>query len=754
MFVSALRTSCALLLVAFSVTGNSFVLGEETTAEALFDASIAPILVKRCVECHHDQEPSGGLNLTNVVGLNAGGDSGKVIQPGSAAESYLVTRISAAEMPPAQKGISQALPPEEIAALRKWIDDGAIWPAQRILDIYESTSEIRAGRDWWSLQPIVKPDVPLPANKDRVVNPIDAFILDQLESANLQPAPLADRRTLIRRLYFDLLGLPPTFQEIDAFERDLSPDAYEKLVDALLDSPQFGQRWGRYWLDLVRYADTSGYERDQEKPFAWKYRDWVVDAINSDMPFDRFVLEQLAGDQLESHDDSALIATGFLRLGTWNDEPNEPEAYQYDRLEDLVDATSKAFFGLSVKCARCHNHKFDPILQADYYRMASAFWIGPLNERDRSYLGGPTAEELGVKEILGWTDTRPGTPLNLLKKGDPKRPEELISYAAIKTISNLADFGNEETSRTDVTITKRRLHLARWITAADQPLTPRVIVNRLWQHHFGTGIVRSPNNFGFRGDPPTHPELLDWLAAELQTGGWRLKPLHKLMLMSSTYRQSSNHPHYDAYAEQDFANRFWWRANRRRMDAEALRDAMLSVSGQLDTRLSGPSFKPTISPEALEGLSRKTAAWQESSLDEQRRRSLYSYVQRSLLPPLMTTFDFADTTLPCEQRDVTTVAPQALALLNNEFVHRQSNAVAKRIDDLQLEDKSQQVDAAWQLVLSRAPGQSERAASLRHLQRQLANFEQSPANDSTPEFLALASLCHALMNTNEFIYVD
>ncbi|MCO6458231.1 MAG: PSD1 domain-containing protein, partial [Pirellulaceae bacterium] len=603
---------------------------DQAAAPALdFNREVAPILVRRCLECHDRRNASGGLVLVSRSTLAAGGDSGPVVEPRRAERSLLVQRVADGEMPPERQGRPQTLPADEIAVLRRWVQSGADWPAGRELDQFEATTDLRAGRDWWSLQPVLEPAVPANSPGEftsdtqwpEPENPIDAFVRERLRAAGMSPAPPADRRTLIRRVYFDVTGLPPTWEEVERFVADDSEHAWPRLVDRLLASPHYGQRWARHWLDVVRYAETSGYERDQTKPFAWKYRDWVVDALNRDLPYDRFVLEQLAGDELPDRDQRTVVATGLLRLGTWNDEPNDPQDYQYERLEDLVHVTSTAFLGITVKCARCHDHKFDPIPQTDYYRLAAVFWPGPIEARGRELLGGPSSEELGFAEILGWTDVRPRVePLRMLKSGDRHQPLDTVQPATLSLIPDL--FEPLRPAPSDARTTGYRLQLARWIVRPDNPLTARVIVNRLWQHHMGQGLVRSPNNLGFHGERPTHPELLDWLAARLVREGWRLKPIHRLILTSQTYCQSASHPRHNEYAARDFANRNWWRAERRRLDAESLRDALLSVAGRLDQRLGGPSFRPTVSPEALEGLSRKAAAWEASPDNEQRRRTL------------------------------------------------------------------------------------------------------------------------------------
>jgi hypothetical protein len=709
------------------------------------------------MECHQERQAAGGLVLAIREKALAGGDSGEVIVPGRPDESLLIERVTAGEMPPARRGVPQPLPPEEVELFRRWITEGAPWPEARVLDLYERTSDVRGGRDWWSLQPVARATPPEVKNHGRMANPIDAFILTRLDAEGLTPAPPADARVLIRRLYLDLIGLPPTAEEVEAFAADHSLTAYERLVNQLLASPHYGERWARHWLDVVRFAETSGYERDQTKPFAWKYRDWVVAALNRDMPYDRFIVEQLAGDELADSADreQSLIATGFLRLGTWNDEPNDPQDYKYERLEDLVHATSSAFLGLTVKCARCHDHKFDPIPQVDYYRMAAAFWPGPIEPRERELLGGPSEQELGVKDVLGWTDvTASPAPLHVLKNGERAHPQQAVAAGTLSfSPALIAEFNPPaEGAKT----TGRRLQLARWIADPRNPLTARVLVNRVWQHHFGEGLVRSPDNFGFTGEQPTHPELLDWLAGEFLRGGWRLKPLHRLIVTSATYRQASLHPQYQQHQERDAANRFWWRAERRRLDAETLRDSLLAASGALDLRMGGTSFRPTVNPEALEGLSRKAAAWEPSPKEEQLRRSLYIFTQRSLLPPMMTAFDFIDTTLPCGRRDVTTVTPQALTLLNNEFSHERALSLAVRL--LQSgDDRENRAVQAWRYVLSRNPQTSELRLALEHVDRQRRRFEQTLTADShvtNPDTLAWASLCLVLFNSNEFLYVD
>ncbi len=447
--------------------------------------------------------------------------------------------------------------------------------------------------------------------------------------------------------------------------------------------------------------------------------------------------------------------------------------YKYEQLDDLIGATSTSFLALTVKCARCHDHKFDPIKQTDYYSMLGFFIAGRADES---------------KELLAYTDGgREADPVRLLGGGDPRRAGDVVPVGYLSMLPRLSR--PVEPPPADAKTTHRRTQLARWIADPANPLTPRVAVNRLWLHHFGEGLCRTADNFGVMGTAPTHPELLDWLAADFIEHGWQAKRLHKMILMSSTYRMDSTHPRQAEYATRDFANQYWYRTNRRRLEAEPLRDAMLATSGELNLRAGGPSFYPTASREALEGLSKKGADWKQSLPHEQNRRSIYMFTKRSLLLPLMTAFDFADTTLPCAQRNISTVAPQALALLNNEFVHAQSDALAERVVREAGFDKSAQIDRAWWLALSRGPTVAERDFALTHLAQQRERFlpnnvpptvagepavataaDAKPANTSNgpdkgapsadakvavdPDQLALASLCHVLLNLNEFIYVD
>ncbi len=713
------------------------------SSESDFERDVAPLIVQRCLECHSEVDPSGGLDLTRYDRLMRGGDSGLAIDAASES-SLLLKRLSSGEMPPEKNGKSQALSDDELATFRAWITSGAKWPESRVLDPFERTNGKRAGRDWWAWQPI-KPAAAESSWTSQ--NSIDLFIQRKLADQDLSLAPPADSRTLLRRVYYDLIGLTPTAEEIVNFQQDQSANAYETVVDRLLESKHYGERWARHWLDLVRFAETNGYERDAVKPNAWRYRDWIIDAIQSDMPYDQFVTEQLAGDEIPNRSESSVVATGFLRLGTWDDEPNDPLEYQYDRLEDMVHTTATAFLAMTVKCARCHDHKFDAIPQADYYRIAAAFWGGPVAHRKREWNGGPTQEELGY-DVLGWTDLGSEPPaLHMLQKGDVHRPLQIVAPGSLSGSEKIAhEFAPPPP---DAKTSHRRLQLAQWIVDKRNPLTARVVVNRLWQHHFGEGLVRTPDNFGYLGNPPTHPELLDALATDLMAGDWKLKRIHKSMVMSQVYRQSSVHLRQAEYAKKDAANRYWWRAERRRLDAEQLRDSILQCSGRLDTRMGGPSFKAPISDEALEGLSMKSGAYEASPPEESRRRSIYMFAKRSLAVPMMTVFDSCDTTAPTGRRDVSTVAPQALTLLNNEWVHAESRAMAERVI-ASASSVHDRVVSAWRIAVVRDPTPTEKQASIDYVSSLLL----SASDAANAQLFAWSGLCHTLINTNEFIYVD
>ena len=616
-----------------------------------------------------------------------------------------------------------------------------------IIPINILLSEEKAGLDWWSFQKIIRPEIPKLENSFNA-KPIDAFIRSELEKNNIKPSPVSSPERLIKRIYYDLVGLPPSYESVQRFINDKDIYAYEKLVDDLLDSSHFGERWARHWFDVVRYAETNGYERDEVKPNIWKYRDWVIKAFNSNMPYDQFVKEQLAGDEIDEPTESSVIATGMLRAGTWNDEPNDPHEYKYERLEDMVDVVSTAFLGLTVRCARCHDHKFDPIPQVDYYRMAAAFWAGTIDPGSRSDMGGPNDKQLGYEKVFGWTDIhRIPPPLHLLKNGDPYKKTFIVKPGNLSLVAHLNRpiMDPPKNSKTSW----RRRQLAEYITNSDNPLTARVMVNRIWQHLMGKGIVATPNNFGLKSAIPSHPELLDWLAIEFVEGGWSIKRMIKMIVLSETYKQGLINPSSNEIMQIDPDNRLLWKRDIRRMDAEVLRDSLLEVSGDLNLKMGGESFYPDLAPEVLEGFSRKSSAWAPSPHKDQLRRSVYMISKRHLLVPFMKAFDFPSSEKPCGNRNITTVVSQSLAMLNNQFIHSRSLNLARTLIETHEEDR-EAMFAAWKKIFSRTPESDELDVSFKHFQKQKSIF----SGKDNARLLALSSVCHVLLNSNEFLYID
>jgi hypothetical protein len=658
-------------------------------------------------------------------------------------------------------------------------EDGAI-------DLKKIDARIKAAdRQHWAFQPIRKAPVPQVRDRGWVRNPIDAFILAHLEEKGWQPAPSATPRALLRRVHLDLTGLPPTLVEQDAFvDRPDALDALDAVAADLLARPTYGERWARHWLDVVRFAESSGYERDAAKPQAWRYRDYVIRALNDDKPFDRFVLEQIAGDELPDADADTLVATGIHRLGPWDDEPADPAEDRFDQLDDIVSTTSLAFLGLTMGCARCHHHKFDPLTMHDYYRMVAIF--NPLQRprRDRTELDLP----IGTRAALQRQAERDAAIAELRKKLPKEGPGKVEIEQQIATQrkqlpdlprgyfmhepagslpkTHLLVRGKASRPGPEVqpgfptvlvkeqprfpqpqTTSLRRLTLAQWIASPNNPLTARVIVNRVWHYHFGQGLVRTPNDFGTMGQPPTHPELLDWLAGWFVDNGWSIKKLHRLIIASNTYRMSKQ---ADAdYLRADPDNRRYWRFPYRRLEAEAIRDSALAVSGQLNPKMYGPSMYPPIPRDALAGNSDLEKIWKPSEPREAARRTIYAFVKRALVVPMLEIFDLCDTTRSSEKRLTTTVAPQALNLFNGDFVQEQARHFAERLVREMGNDVDRQIVHAYRLALARPPSESERQAMRAFLQAEAARTPGAGADRA-----ALVQLCRVIFNLNEFVYPD
>jgi hypothetical protein len=619
----------------------------------------------------------------------------------------------------------------------------------------------QSDREHWAYCPVRRPKVPTVKDARWAANPIDGFILARLEAAGWKPNPPAQRRPLLRRVCLDVVGLPPSLAEQEEFLADHSSDAWERLVDRLLADPAYGERWGRHWLDLVRYAETNGYERDAAKPEVWRYRDWVIDSLNADKPYDRFALEQIAGDELADANADTIIATGFNRLGPWDDEPADPEQDRFDQLDDIVRTTSQAFLGLTLGCARCHNHKFDALTMHDYYRMVAVFSPLKRPQRGRKELARPAVcrqQDANASVPRGYFlyEPSPKPPItHLLLRGRASSPGPEVEGGVPAVLVSRQPAFEKPDGRTS----RRRISFARWLVDERNPLTARVIVNRVWQHHFGQGIVRTPSDFGVMGSPPTHPELLDWLADWLMHDAhWSLKKLHRLILTSNTYQMRKQiRPDY---AAADPENERFWRFPYQRLEVEAIRDSMLSASGQLRHMLHGPSVHLAIPAQALAGSSDPGTIWPAFHEQEAARRTVYAFVKRSLVVPMLEVLDLCDTTRSAESRATTSVPTQALTLLNGDEVNRQARHLAERLRHDVGEQPARQIDRALRLTLGRPPTSDETRGLQAYLTREASAIvaetraSSKPVNTDRARREALVRLCRALFNGNEFVYPD
>lgn len=835
-----LNTAARLLLLSgllLTVAALQSVASAQATPEQLkfYESQVKPVLKSACFSCHGDGSGvSGALSLVSHAAIVRGGASGSAINIKSPSESLIVKAINynGRNMPPTAK-----LPAQQIEVLTKWVSMGAPTPAgaagapalpSRIVPPPVNAKTM----SFWSFRPIKRPEVPRVASDTHSANPIDAFILAKLQSKHLIPAERASKAALLRRATYDLTGLPPTPADVKAFLADTSPKAYVNLVDRLLASPQYGERWARHWLDLVRYAESNSFERDNPKPFAWRYRDYVIRSLNEDKPYDQFVREQLAGDELSNATDESLIATGYYRLGAWDDEPSDPEQARYDELDDLVATTGQVFLGLTVNCARCHDHKLDPIPQKDYYRLLSFFQgttrygggngsveknslrpIGPDSEKARfaaqdadyhqrlgsigkalTSIEGAVLSDLSPVEKEEWEN--PQARLSLLKKrvpklvsdsdyqravdltrqmhsleqappkgleqalcvteegrtppktfvmvrGNPHVPGDEVEPAFLSVLAPPKPQINEPAP--SLNSSGRRLALANWIVSPSNQLTARVMVNRIWQHHFGRGIVRTTSNFGSLGTPPTHPELLDWLATELVRNGWKLKPIHRLIMLSNTYQMSSKAN--AAGLAKDPANDLFWRFDMRRLDAEEVRDSILAVNGTLNAKMGGPPIYPTIPAEVLAGESHPGLNWELSTPKEQARRSIYIHIKRSVAVPILASFDAADTDFTCPVRFATTQPTQALGLMNSTF----SNEQARIFADFAMSSAGAAPVAQVRFILERA---LQRPAAVTEVQRGVHLIQNLMTKNHITEPEALRYFCVVALNLNEFVYLD
>jgi mono/diheme cytochrome c family protein len=844
------RSAVVLLwLAATAYSARAFEPPPAITAEQPENADglarqVYDIFRQQCIKCHGVAK-AGGLDLRTEDGLRKGGTRGPVVVPHRPDDSPLFKYVSHSDAPFMPAGGTK-LPDDSLELIRDWIESGAsiatvpdaspnAAAAAAEMAKLEERPITAAERAYWAFVKPVRVSPPVVSSAAWNSHPVDAFLFSAMEKKSLVPAAPADKRTLVRRAYLDVLGLPPTPSEIEAFVNDRAADAWPRLVDRLLASPHYGERWARHWMDLVRYADSGGFEFDTDRPEMYRYRDYLIDSFNRDKPYDQFVKEQIAGDELTPVSDEAMIATGFLRLGP------EGGGNRQDALDDLVATTTLTFTGMTVSCARCHNHKFDPIPQKDYYRIQSIFFstqniehpLAPshqveANQKERQRIDAlikplqakkkeiekPFHDQIVAREMLkqpeylqvAWK-TPPekrteGQRLNVvqieetlmvgslrnlvreehvvalmtdeakaahaavkaeiaaLEKQRPPRPPSARAIGERGRMPQTSYFlhrGSPDARGSSMTpgvlsvasagewsfpappadakSSWRRRGFAEWLVHRDHPLTARVIVNRLWQHHFGEGIVRTPSNFGRMGEPPSHPELLDWLAVELMEQGWRLKPLHRLMLTSRAYQMASlDRP---ANVKIDPENRLFWRMPRLRLEAEAVRDAILAVAGTLDRSVGGPTIFPFIDPDLFEKSSRRDWPGVADSDPKTWRRSLYVFSKRSIRYPMFEAFDQPNLVNSTDRRNRTTIAPQALILMNNPMVLFQAGRFADRVRAEAGSDPSRQVEVAYSLALGRSPDTLERSRGINFIRQS----EQ-----------ALTEFCHLLFNLNEFIY--
>ena len=830
-----------------------------------FSDEIAPLISAKCVQCHAGPSKMGGLDMTTREGLIAGGKHGSALVPGKAADSRFYRQLTGEFTP--QMPFGGRLNETEVALFKAWIDQGAVWDQK--VNVATPAGEHKftaAEKGYWFFQPVTKPIVP-PVGGKASANPVDAFITAKLREKGIRPSPRADKLTLLRRASIDLTGLPPTPEEAQSFLSDDSPQAFAKVVDRLLASPHYGERWAREWLDVARYADTNGFKADEYRPNIWRYRDYVINAFNADKPYDQFIREQIAGDELYPNDVNAHIATGFLRHYT--DETNQPsmELRRQELLQNITDNVGSALMGMTFGCAKCHDHKFDPILQKDYYRL-QAFFANVRAKDDYVVLSGPALEAYqkqqaeweaktkdiraemhalvapiakadadeymnrfseGTREAINTPEekrtpmqklmafqglpqiTKPDAEVAKKLKGEEKKrfdvlAAQLKSFDSLKPAAppmaqtiidnsndspksyvlaagswnapkeevkpgflSILDRGDAKfTAMPEIGSTGRRSALANWLADAKNPLTARVMVNRIWQGHFGTGIVESSSDFGIMGERPSNPQLLDYLAATFTQTGWSIKKMHRAIMLSEAYQQSagtSQNPTAEAATAADPENKLLWHFPRRRVEGEVLRDAMLLTSGLLNTKMGGPGIRP----ELPAGVS--TAGYSGWAVDkdeaETRRRSVYVVEKRILPFPMFEAFDAPSSEESCPRRFSSVVPSQALTMMNDKAVLEWSAAFAARVLNDGGLTPEQRIDRAYRLAFARAPNADERQAVSAFLASQsklvatrLARNEKVilPAQLAPGVDPALASafvdFCHSLMSSNEFLYLN
>ena len=709
-----------------------------------YNEAIKPLFARACISCHGPQKQRGGLRLDSGAAILTGGDSGLAVIPGKSQDSRLFQAIRGLEGVEAMPPKGPRLTPDEIGAVRRWIDSGAKTPAQ---ESAASPSKMQH----WSFRPIEAPELPTVSDPSWGRTGIDRFILARLEQEHIQPSAEANRTTLLRRLSMDLIGLPPTPEEVEAFANDRRPDAFSRQVDRLLASPHYGERWGRHWLDLARYADSNGYSIDAPRTI-WPYRDWVIKALNADMPFDKFTIEQLAGDLLPNAGMEDKIATGFHRNTQINEEGGiDKEQFRVEAVIDRVNTTGSAWLGLTVGCCQCHNHKFDPISQREYYQFFAFF----NNQDDQNLVIGKLAPNEVPPEPKA---KKPGEPVNPALMPASKTEDENKANAKARILTSMVmheratprethilmggDFtrpGATATPDTPAVLPRlqqkakskasTRLDLARWLVAPNNPLTARVLVNRIWSHYFGLGLVETENDFGTQGTPPSHPQLLDWLATTMIREGWSLKRMHRLVVTSAVYRQDSRvRPEL---ATIDPRNRLLARQQRLRLEAEGVRDAALSASGLLDDHIGGPSVFPP-QPAGVDQFTQVKRKWTPTEGPGRYRRGLYTYFWRASPHPALTAFDAPDAGTTCTRRNRSNTPLQALTLLNDAGFAEYAYGLAARLLNEHLDNAGSLIDRAFRISLGRSPSPAESARLVAFLNRER---QRCAANSATTDEL-------------------
>lgn len=778
--------------------------------EVDFASQIQPLLARRCYACHGPDQQEGGIRFDQRDSLLVPADSGRAaIISGNPGESELVARVMSTDestkMPPEGSRLTES----ESRLIAHWIQQGAKYT------------------EHWAFVPVVQPNLPVIQNQQQALQTLDLFIFEKLERAGVAWSVPAEPAQLVRRVYLDVTGLPPEPEQLAYWTSQWNYDSYARLVDQLLADPTLGEKWARMWLDVVRYAESNSFERDNPKPNAWMYRDYVITSFNNDRPFDEFVRQQIAGDELDSTGTDNLIATAFYRLGIWDDEPADPLQAQFDELDDLVSTVGQAFLGLTLGCARCHDHKIDPITQRDYYSMLALVRdvttygtradqvsnnqldlypqaasehreaeskIRRLQRRleklekvaiekmpapDQRATEGPEREQVLKQKLRDYLDDSEwnvyqgyrqelelaqqdrsklparATTLGLAKlhaqppithvllRGSPHSPGDAVepSFPGVlgggEPIEPMPPANGQSPGR--------RRALADWLASQENLLTARVIVNRVWMHYFGRGIVRSPNNFGLMGDPPTHRELLDYLARDLMKSGWSLKHLQRQILLSATYQRSSIS--IAASASADPSNQLFWRQNLRRLSAEQVRDSVLKITGQLNLQQAGPPIYPELSAEVLASQSQPGNNWEKSTPEQQARRSVYIHVKRSLPVPMLSVFDFPETDSSCEARFLTVQPGQALTMLNSQWMQQQAQSLLERLQREVGDELTQQARRCLELVTGVAAS-PEDVAELVGLVERLKEKEQ--LSDAS----ARCGMCLVALNLNQLIYLD